>query len=109
MAAGFSRVADGRFRVEGALGFETVAPLWSQSREALQGAGPLEVDLAGVTAVDSAGLALLVEWARWARQAGGTARFINVPAQLSSLARIGEVDDLLGLEDAAADGVQAAT
>jgi phospholipid transport system transporter-binding protein len=97
----FDRVADGRFRVAGPLGFDTAAALWSRSREALHGVGAVEIDLGGVTAVDSAGLALLLEWARWARQAGGSARFVNVPAKLASLARIGEVEDLLGIPGAA--------
>ena len=54
------------------------------------------VDLGGVGASDSAGLALLIEWLRVARQGGQAIRFANVPAQIEALARISEVEDLLG-------------
>ena len=42
------------------------------------------------------GLALLIEWLRAARQGGRAIHFANVPAQIEALARISEVEDLIG-------------
>jgi ABC-type transporter Mla MlaB component len=44
------------------------------------------------------GHALLIEWLRAARQGGREIRFANVPAQIEALARISEVEDLIGGE-----------
>jgi phospholipid transport system transporter-binding protein len=85
----------GRFRVSGVLDAGTVGELLKQSVGLFAGGSPLEVDLAGVTEADSAGLALLIEWTRMAKEAGQPIRFDNVPGQISALARISEVEDLL--------------
>lgn len=85
----------GRFRVSGVLNSATVTGLLKQSRERFAGTTRLEVDLGAVTEGDSAGLALLLEWLRLARQAKQQIQFNNIPAQISALARISEVDDLL--------------
>jgi phospholipid transport system transporter-binding protein len=53
------------------------------------------IDLAGVTASDSAGLALLIEWLSVAKSAGRSLRFENIPSQLQQLARLSEVEELL--------------
>lgn len=95
--AGFSRDGEGRYRVAGPLTFETVGDLWTRSRDQLEQGKPVLIDLAAVTAVDSAGLSLLVEWARWARLHTSKASFEHVPAKLHALARIGELDELLGM------------
>jgi phospholipid transport system transporter-binding protein len=85
----------GRFRVGGVLNAATVVDLLKQSRERFAGATRLEMDLGAVTESDSAGLALLLEWLRLARHASQQIHYVNVPAQISALARISEVDDLL--------------
>jgi phospholipid transport system transporter-binding protein len=48
-----------------------------------------------VTASDSAGLALLIEWLSVAKSAGRTLRFDNVPSQLRQLARLSDVEVLV--------------
>lgn len=54
------------------------------------------LDLAGVTRVDSAGLALLLELKRESKAPGGL-RFANAPAQLRELAEFFGLSDLLAL------------
>jgi phospholipid transport system transporter-binding protein len=48
-----------------------------------------------VTASDSAGLALLIEWLSVAKSAGRALRFENIPSQLQQLARLSEVEELV--------------
>ena len=95
----------GRFRVSGALNAVTVIDLLKQSRASFAGVTRLEVDLGGVSESDSAGLALILEWLRAARQGDQQIHFSNIPAQISALARISEVDDLLAASGAG-DGVE---
>lgn len=85
----------GRFRVGGVLNAVTVVDLLKESRERFAGVARIELDMGAVTEGDSAGLALLLEWLRLARRANQQIHYANVPAQISALARISEVDDLL--------------
>jgi phospholipid transport system transporter-binding protein len=48
----------------------------------------ISIDLAGVTRSDSAGLALLIEWLRESERLGKTITFLNMPAQMRSIARV---------------------
>lgn len=88
-------LGEGRFRLEGVLDARTVGQLLIQGNEQFARLSGAQVDLAGVTATDSAGLALLIEWLRGARRRGQTLQFIKLPEQLSALARISEVESLL--------------
>jgi phospholipid transport system transporter-binding protein len=88
-------LSGGRFRVSGVLDAVTVADLLNQSIDRFRNQSSLEIDLAGVSEGDSAGLALLIEWMRIAKDANQTLVFHNVPGQVSALARISEVEDLL--------------
>lgn len=85
----------GRFAVNGALSFATAADLLKQSSPLFTQPQSVGVDLSGVTHSDSAGLALLIEWLRLAKQRGVTLKYSGLPAQLRSLAAISEVEELL--------------
>jgi phospholipid transport system transporter-binding protein len=63
--------------------------------EAIRGGKAATVDLAGVAASDSAGLALLIEWLSVAKAAAHPLHYQHVPPQLQQLARLSEVEDLL--------------
>ena len=94
--ASFEVLEGGRARVIGSLHFSTVSALLTAGRAAIKENGRAAViDLAGVTASDSAGLALLIEWLSVAKSAGRTLRFENIPSQLQQLARLSEVEELL--------------
>jgi phospholipid transport system transporter-binding protein len=86
----------GRFRISGVLDASTARDVLEQSEARFQQFKDLDIDLAGVGESDSAGLALLIEWLRMARQSQKAIRFANVPAQIEALARISEVEDLIG-------------
>lgn len=88
----------GRWLLTGELEFATVPGLLAGPGRNL-GASASEVDLAGVTRADSAGLALLVAWTRASARAGHAIRFIHVPAQLLSIARVSGLEEILPLAD----------
>ena len=86
----------GRFRVSGVLDASTAREVLEESEARFEQFAGLDIDLGGVGESDSAGLALLIEWLRLARQWQKEIRFENVPAQIEALARISEVEDLSG-------------
>lgn len=86
----------GRYRLCTDLSFETVATVLRELRTVLRGSkGVIEFDLAEVERSDSAGVALLLELLKMARQGGYRLRFTHVPRQLEVLAAVSGVDDLL--------------
>jgi phospholipid transport system transporter-binding protein len=88
-------LGQGRFRVSGPLVLSTVTEVLRQSELKFEGNQRLEIDLHGVTESDSAGLALLIEWLRRARMKKQSVDFVGLPQQLTALARISEIEDLL--------------
>ncbi len=81
--------------VEGDLTARTVPGLMEKLPVA---AGVHRADLTGVRQVDSAGLALLVEWKRRLEADQGRLELVGVPEGLLRLARISSVDTLLGFQ-----------
>jgi phospholipid transport system transporter-binding protein len=77
-----------------ALTFDTARAALEQGCAALA-AGETVFDLAGVRAVDSSGVALLLAWQRRARALGRQLSYINVPPSLHNLAHLYDVDSLL--------------
>ena len=104
-AAGFVPVSAARYRLELPLRFATVPAARAHGLRLLEaaGGGALTFDLSALSAVDSAGLALLVDWLACARARGCTLRYEKVPQSLQGLAKMSDVESLLGLggEDAA--------
>jgi phospholipid transport system transporter-binding protein len=92
----------GKIGVSGPLTFATARAVCAAGIACFvqDGARELTVDCATVAGADSAGLAVLVEWRRWARQQGRRLRYVNLPAQISAIARLSEVTEVLA--DAAA-------
>jgi len=86
---------DGRCTVQGPITIENVETLLGEGKELLT-AAQLTVDLAAVTEVDSSALSLLLEWRREARRNGRAISFLNLPANLKSLAELYGVTELLG-------------
>ncbi len=84
--------------LEGALSFETLPGVLAQSAvyEARADLPPsLTIDFAGITAVDSSAVALLLEWRRQAQRRGKTLTFVNLPANLLALAKLYGVAELI--------------
>lgn len=83
-------------QVSGDLTLESVARLYQDSRPLLPGEISA-VDLNDVSRIDSAGLALLLEWQAAARKGNTTLSFIGAPEGLLRLAALCESTSLLGL------------
>jgi phospholipid transport system transporter-binding protein len=90
--------APDRYAVRGALTFATARRAVGAGLQAFSAArgGPIELDLGGVGAADSAGLAVLIEWLAWARRSGRQIHLANLPQALTAIARISETEELLG-------------
>ena len=88
----------GTMRLSGPLTFATTPGLYRQSESRLaEGAALQTIDLEGVSRVDSAGLALLLEWQARRRAEGSELAVRKAPAGLVSLARLCEAVELLNL------------
>jgi phospholipid transport system transporter-binding protein len=84
--------------LDGALSFETLPEVLAASAEyAARQDVPerLTIDFSGIDAIDSSAVALLLEWRRQAMQRGKTLVFVNLPANLLSLARLYGVEELI--------------
>lgn len=93
--ASFEVLEGDRSRASGSLHFTTVSALLRTGTDAIDGGRAAVIDLAGITASDSSGLALLIEWLSVAKGAGRALRYDNMPSQLHQLARLSEVEELL--------------
>ena len=88
---------DGSWLLQGELGYMSVPSVLQHAGVNMLGKERITVDLKGVTRADSAGLALLVEWLRESESAGNSIEFVNVPAQLLSIARVCGLEEILSL------------
>ncbi len=86
---------DNCFFVSGELNFLTVVNLWQDSLPLLNGKNDLTFDLSRVTAANSAALALLLEWQKFANVMRKTILFQNIPASISSIASVAGIDAIL--------------
>ena len=86
---------DGRFTLQGEMTFDTAERILAASEEPFEQHTRLEIDLSGVVASDSAGLALLLEWVTWANHTVREIRFEKIPYRIMAIAKTTEVDSLL--------------
>ena len=93
LAAGES----GRLLAEGPLTFASARRARELGIDAIDAAGngALVIDCQGITASDSAGLAVLLDWLAAARAQGRSLRLTHLPQGLAALGRISEVNELL--------------
>lgn len=96
-AAGINRGPDGRLILAGELSFATVTRLHGESQPLFAQPGDIRVDLQDIERADSAGLALLIEWMRNARELGKSIQFLNIPQQMLAIARVSSLDQVLPL------------
>jgi phospholipid transport system transporter-binding protein len=84
------------WRLSGELSFATVGSLLTEfSQQIVTHTPPKVLDLSKVSRVDSAGLALLIEWLKQS----ANITFRNIPDQMQSLANVSGVQALLNLSE----------
>ena len=88
------------FAPEGELTMVSAPAILEEGRRRAR-AGDLVVDFARIGAADSAALALLLDWMRCARAAGKRLTVRSLPAGMSSLAALYDIDAGLRLESRA--------
>jgi phospholipid transport system transporter-binding protein len=93
----FIVTAPGRIAVNSAMTFQAAPRLCAAGIACFvrDGSEMMVVDCAGVTQADSSGLAVLIEWRRWAHQQGRHLKFANLPAQVTAIAHLSEVSEVL--------------
>lgn len=91
-------IQKGHFRIVGELTFNTV-PEAAKKGLALfdEAVGELHIDLQEVSRTDSAGLALLITWMRYAQVNNKSLQLFNIPDQMLAIARISSLDQILPL------------
>ena len=91
------RSGAGRFALTGPLTFATARRVYELGVRAFaaEEGKSLALDCSGVSAGDSAGLAVLLQWAGWAQRHQRSLDFLRVPAAIEAMARISDVEDLL--------------
>ena len=82
-------------QVTGDLNFATVVSLWAESLNIIQDLPVLTFDLTGVKTCNSAGLALLIEWIKYAKHHAKTISFTNIPKNLLAIIKLADVDHLV--------------
>lgn len=86
-----------RVALSGELDAETVPKRLRESEHWFDTAGQTVIDLSGVQRVDSAGVALLLDWVRDARAAHATLSFVNAPAQMRAIIDFCALNDVIQL------------
>lgn len=85
----------GSFAVSGEMTFDTSEKILKASESLFNEHTQIEVDLSEVTASDSAGLALLLEWVTWANHSVREIHFNEIPEKILAIAKTTEVEPLL--------------
>lgn len=86
---------EGRCTLKGAVNLENALALREDGLRQFT-APAVTLDLSGVTEVDSAAVSLLFEWRRAALAANRSISYVNLPENLSSLAALYGVTELVG-------------
>jgi len=89
--------APGRLAVRGSVTFANARSARNEGLHALRTAGgqDLEMDCAGITHSDSAGLAVMLDWMAVMKREGRPLRFAHLPQGLLAVARISGVEEML--------------
>ena len=96
-----SALATEVLRPEGHLSYETIPAVLAETAQFAARADlppTIRIDFSAVTGVDSAAVALLLEWRRMALARGKTLEFENLPATLLALAKLYGVAELIAPE-----------
>ena len=97
MSAQVSLSTPNTLLITGDLNFQTASDVYQQSRQLINGQDNLTIDLGAVEKSDSAGLAALVEFLKFAKYQKKQINFINAQDQLLAMAKVAGLTDVLNL------------
>lgn len=83
------------FLIAGELSLATVSEALSESSRLFDDGSEITVDLINVSHVDSAGIALLIEWLGMAKHQIKKLEYRNIPKQMLAIARISGLEGVL--------------
>jgi phospholipid transport system transporter-binding protein len=86
----------GTLRVSGAISFANAARALSQAPRLTRAGTALDIDLSALENADSATLAVLIAWAAAVKKRGAELHYRRAPQGLRNLARLCDVEGLLG-------------
>lgn len=95
MNAVLRHVAGGVYALEGEVTVDTIPELWPRIAAVVEKGETAEVSCGGVTRADTAAVACLVEWARTAREAGGSLRVRDLPEMMEVIIDVCDIDGIL--------------
>ena len=88
--------AAGTLRLRGVISFANAAQAFAAPPQALKRGAAQDVDLAALESADSATLAVLIAWSAAACKRGAALRYLRAPQGLRNLAKLADVESLLG-------------
>lgn len=86
--------AQDHYLIKGDLTFGTIDKDSAKMLNFAQSPAFIKIDLQQLGKIDSAGLALLIEWVKFARASQTELRFEHIPAQLSALAKLCDIAEI---------------
>ena len=86
------------YLISGELNFTTAIDLCTRGEQLITENAALNFDFSQVTQSSSVGLALLIAWARKAKQLGKTVTFSHLPKDLLAAAKVSNLDFILPLD-----------
>ena len=86
------------FLISGELNFTTAIALCTRGQQLIAENTALNFDFSQVNQSSSVGLALLIAWARKAKQLGKTVSFSHLPKELLAAAKVSNLDTILPLD-----------
>ena len=99
-AASVALSSDGlSLKISGILDVDTVPQLANKADQFISDVVHPIFDLEGVVKAESSALALLTAWRRQAHVLGKTAHFVHVPKYLMDIAKLSNVENILGLSE----------
>jgi len=84
----------GNYMLKGSLVFNTINKAVLNTLDFKQAPSSITIDLQQVGEIDSAGLALLIEWIKFSQAHQKKLYFDNVPAQLTALAKLSYISEI---------------
>ncbi len=91
--------SNGACLIDGELTFSTVSILLGDSKTLWKDHSEINIDFSKVTHADSAALALLLEWMRFAKKNKKNISFYNLPEQLLNLIKISGLEKMINIKE----------